>query len=150
MLDHINISPDSQGKQALEVIQAYIAENKRKFIQHVGNKTISSPQNVNVVGKIGRLEDNPKGYNSEVSIEMSQMESILKDKGFTDVRSVIDDWKDMEILNGEDNKPTRRRSINGANVRCYVLLLQDKLVEDNEQEDRHKAARTQYIRSSAN
>lgn len=91
MLDNINISPDSQGEQALEALREYIAENKRKFIRHVGNKMIYSPQNINVVGKIGRLNDNSEGYNSEVSIEISQIAKILKDKGFTDMQSVIAD-----------------------------------------------------------
>lgn len=129
--DTINETPSHVGERAYNSLLEYILSNENHFVINAKEPTID------IYGEI---------KSNEIVIPKEKFAQIMKSIGFEDVKTIIQNWKNSNLLNFEEGRNTRTRKLtkNSSAIPCYVIKKKPEDTYNKFNEESIKSLRYKY------
>lgn len=129
--DTINETPSHVGERAYNSLLEYILSNENHFVINAKEPTID------IYGEI---------KSNEIVIPKEKFAQIMKSIGFEDVKTIIQNWKNSNLLNFEEGRNTRTRKLtkNSSAIPCYVIKRKPEDTYNKFNEESIKSLRYKY------
>lgn len=129
--DTINETPSHVGERAYNSLLEYILSNENHFVINAKEPTID------IYGEI---------KSNEIVIPKEKFAQIMKSIGFEDVKTIIQNWKNSNLLNFEEGRNTRTRKLtkNFSAIPCYVIKRKPEDTYNKFNEESIKSLRYKY------
>lgn len=116
--------------------QLSVHESKFEWCMVSGKRTENTRGNrsIELWGRVTK-----KGSSMEVAILRTVLDKLLQDGGFSDTDVVLEGWKRSKLLDHEEGRLTRQRSVGGVRHRVYVVRFPGAAgIDDDERRPKRK------------
>lgn len=120
-------SPRNLCENVLQAVTTHLAGNPKLYIHGQQGEHSSSQSTVYTVGMVNHLSsekmvENERCY-AEIIYLPNQFVKIMHAAGIPDTKLALESLREHGYLSADNGKLTRKRTINGAKPRVYVILL---------------------------